>query len=69
MSNTNDDGNKNSKSINQSKRWTFIQNDLEKALNTWEELEKNQSPLSQEEQQLIKIKSIINQLKEKLDQF
>ncbi len=69
MSNTNDDGNKNSKGTNQSKRWTFIQNDLEKALNTWEDLEKNQAPLSQEEEQLIKIKSIINQLKEKLDQF
>ncbi len=69
MSNTNDDGNKNSKVTNQSKRWTFIQNDLEKALNTWEELEKNQAPISQEEEQLIKIKSIINQLKEKLDQF
>ncbi len=69
MSNTNDDGSKNSKGTNQSKRWTFIQNDLEKALSTWEKLEKNQAPLSQEEEQLIKIKSIINQLKEKLDQF
>ncbi len=69
MSNMNDDDSKHSKTSNQSKRWTFIQNDLQKALNTWEHLEKNQAPRSQEEEQLIKIKSIINQLKQKLDQF
>ena len=67
MSNTNDSGAKppNPKQ----KRWTFIQNDLENALNTWDELEKNGAPLSREEEQLIKIKSIINKLKDKLDQF
>ena len=71
MSNTNDNsGNHNSKPpSNQSKRWSFIQNDLDKALSTWEDLEKSQPALSQEEEQLVKIKSIINQLKDKLDQF
>lgn len=67
MSNMNDNSPK-SPSAKQ-KRWTFIQEDLVDALNTWDELEKNQSPLSREEEQLIKIKTIINQLKDKLDQF
>ncbi len=67
MSNTNDSTPKPPSA--KSKRWTFIQNDLHDALNTWDELEKNQAPLSREEEQLVKIKSIINQLKEKLDQF
>ncbi len=52
-----------------SKRWSFIQNDLEKALDTWEELEKGQTILSPEEEQLNKIKTIIGQLKDKLNQF
>ena len=73
----NDNDGKNSKSISkskmqtnmQSKRWALIQNDLEKALGNWDELSKDQPALSQEEQQLAKIKSIINQLKDKLDQF
>ena len=59
----------NTQSNTQSKRWALIQNDLEKALNKWDEISKNQPVLSQEEQQLAKIKSIINQLKDKLDQF
>ena len=67
MSNTNDSGTK--PPTPKQKRWTFIQNDLENALNNWEELEKNETPLSREEEQLVKIKSIINQLKDKLDQF
>ena len=73
MSNMNDDSEKKSKisfnSNTQSTRWALIQNDLEKALNQWDKLGKDQPALSQEEQQLAKIKSIINQLKEKLDQF
>ena len=51
------------------KRWSFIQNDLEKALDTWEELEKCQAELRPEEEQLKKIKTIIGQLKDKLNQF
>lgn len=51
------------------KRWSFIQNDLEKALDTWQELEKGQASLSPEEEQLEKIKTIIGQLKDKLNQF
>ncbi len=69
MSNTNDSSDKNSKTSNQTKRWSFIQADLEKALVTWKDLENIQPKLSQEEEQLLKIKSIINQLKDKLDQF
>lgn len=67
MSNLSDktDVNENSKS----KRWTFIQTDLEKALSTWAELEKIELVLSPEQEQLIKIKTIIGQLKEKLEQF
>lgn len=53
----------------QAKRWSFIQTDLEKAMNTWEELEKAEIGLSPEEEQFVKIKTIIGQLKEKLEQF
>lgn len=52
-----------------SKRWSFIQNDLSKAMDTWQELEKAEVGLSPEEEQLIKIKTIISQLKDKLEQF
>ncbi len=51
------------------KRWSFIQTDLEKALDTWQELEKNVAPLSPDEEQFQKIKTIIEQLKSKLEQF
>lgn len=50
-------------------RWSFIQSDLKDALNTWEVLEKSDLGPSPEEEQLQKIKSIIGQLKEKLEQF
>ncbi len=52
-----------------SKRWSFIQNDLSKAMDTWQELEKAEISLSPEEEQLVKIKQIIAQLKEKLEHF
>ena len=55
--------------FNKSKRWTFIQSDLEKALHTWVVLEKAEIPVSAEQEQLVKIKTIIGQLKEKLEQF
>jgi hypothetical protein len=54
---------------NKSKRWGFIQNDLSKALNTWQELEKSEAQLSPEEEQFKQIKTIIGQLKEKLEKF
>jgi hypothetical protein len=54
---------------NKAKRWSFIQNDLEKALDAWQELEKAQSKLSPEEEQFEKIKTIIGQLKSKIEQF
>lgn len=55
--------------VNKSKRWSFIQSDLEKALDTWQELEKTQAKLSPEEEQFQKIKTIIGQLKSKIEQF
>ena len=51
------------------KRWSFIQSDLASALNTWEELEKAEVSLSPEEEQMVKIKTIIGQLRDKLEQF
>lgn len=51
------------------KRWSFIQSDLSDALNTWEELEKAIVGPSPEEEQLVKIKTIIGQLRDKLQQF
>lgn len=50
-------------------RWSFIQSDLSNALNTWQELEKAEVGPSPEEEQLDKIKTIIGQLREKLQQF
>ena len=50
-------------------RWSFIQSDLTNALNTWNELEKAEVQLSPEQEQLLKIKFIITQLKAKLEQF
>ncbi len=68
MSNSSDSNDQNNSS-NKSKRWSFIQNDLTDALNAWQELEKTEVALSPEEEQLVKIKSIIGQLREKLEQF
>lgn len=65
---SNSSGNNNETS-NKSKRWSFIQSDLEKALTTWEELEKTESALSPDEEQFEKMKNIIGQLKKKLEQF
>lgn len=50
-------------------RWSFIQNDLSKAMDTWQELDKKECNASPEEEQLAKIKIIISQLKAKLEQF
>ncbi len=78
MSNSNDNATKqknlpSEKNVDslppKSKQWGFIQVDLEKALDTWRELEKSEAKLSPEEQQFQKIKIIICQLKEKLEQF
>lgn len=66
MSNTNSN---NKDSGNKQKRWEFIQSDLQDALSTWSDLEKADLGPSPEEEQLQKIKSIIGQLKEKLEQF
>lgn len=52
-----------------SNRWSFIQNDLSNAMDTWAALEKADITLSPEEEQLVRIKVIISQLKEKLEQF
>lgn len=50
-------------------RWSFIQQELESARQSWDELEKSEPGLSPEEEQLLQIKTIIGQLKTKLDQF
>lgn len=72
MSNTNSN-NSNDDSpnlpLNKQKRWGLIKNDLKDALNTWDQLENDKPALSKEEEQMVKIKSIINQLKDKLEQF
>ena len=52
-----------------SNRWTFIQNDLSAALNTWQELEKSPLSLSPDEEEMLRIKTLIARLKDKLDQF
>lgn len=76
MSNLSDNEKTTPKSENSStntdakaKRWSFIQSDLSNALNTWQELEKTALKPSPEEEQLDKIKTIIGQLREKLQQF
>lgn len=81
MSNSNDSTNSSIKNlekttesttetvISKAKRWSFIQSDLEKALDTWQELEKTQAKLSPEEEQFQKIKTIIGHLKSKIEQF
>lgn len=50
-------------------RWSFIQEDLTQALETWQELENTEAKPSPDEEQLIKIKTIIDQLKQKLEHF
>ena len=50
-------------------RWSFIQSDLTKAMDTWQELDQKEFSASPEEEQLAKIKTIISQLKAKLEQF
>lgn len=73
MSNSSDDNDlKNSTktdALTKATSWSFIQSDLEKALNNWQELEKLDACLSPEEEQLVKIKTLIGQLKNKLEQF
>ena len=49
--------------------WSFIQNDLSKAIDTWQVLDNSEIGISPEEEQLTKIKTIIEQLKAKLEQF
>jgi len=69
MSNSSGKNNKNDTLTPSKQRWSFIQSDLSSALDTWKELEKAECGPSPEEKQLSDIKSIITQLKEKLEQF
>lgn len=76
MSNSSGKNNKNDTlapsgagNVKAKQRWSFIQSDLSSALNEWKELEKAECGPSPEEKQLNEIKSIITQLKEKLEQF
>lgn len=50
-------------------RWSFIQQELESAIQNWDVLESNSPSLSPDEEQMLKIKSLIGQLKSKLEQF
>lgn len=50
-------------------RWSFIQSDLTRAMDTWQQLDKTEFALNPEDEQLAKIKTIIAQLKAKLEQF
>lgn len=69
MSNSPDDKKQQPEAPKQDERWSFIQNDLLRAIDTWEELEKTKVGLNPEEEQLVKIKTIISELKNKLEQF
>ncbi len=50
-------------------RWSFIQSDLDQAANEWIAAEKAAPVKTPEEQQLEKVKNIIENLKEKLNEF
>lgn len=50
-------------------KWSFIQQELENAREHWAELEKMTPGLSPEEEQFQQIKTILAQLKAKLEQF
>lgn len=50
-------------------RWSFLQQELENAIHSWDQLESTQQRLSPDEEQLEKIKGLIGQLKSKLEQF
>ncbi|AGH95833.1 hypothetical protein [Pseudobdellovibrio exovorus] len=54
---------------NQMGRWSFIQQELENAIHNWDVLESNSPKLSPDEEQMVKIKGLIGQLKSKLEQF
>ena len=50
-------------------KWKTIQTDLKSAMNDWSVLDTKEVPKSHEEEQLDKVKSIIENIKEKLNQF
>ena len=50
-------------------KWQAIQSDLQSALTEWSTLESVETPKSPEEEQLEKMKSMIEKIKDKLEQF
>ena len=60
---------KPTKATNAKKRWSYIQSDLGHAASEWHEAEKNPQVKTQDEEQFEKVKSIIENLKEKLNEF
>lgn len=50
-------------------RWSKIKTDLSTVLTEWNSLEQNSPTLSAEEQQLEKVKTMIHDLKDKLNEF
>lgn len=51
------------------KRWSFIQSDLGLAATEWQQAENSPQVKTPDEEQLEKVKSIIENLKEKLNEF
>ncbi len=51
------------------KRWSYIQSDLGNAASEWQQAESQPVVKTQDEEQLEKVKSIIENLKEKLNEF
>lgn len=50
-------------------KWKSIQTDLKSALDEWSTLEQKETVLSPEEVQLQKVKNMIENIKDKLNQF
>lgn len=69
MSNSSDKNESKEEASPRRKRLSFIQNELASALTAWNELETAAIPLSPDQEQLLKIKALISQLREKLDHF
>lgn len=62
--------NKNAQTSNlKNLKWRSIQTDLKSALDEWSTLEQKKTSLSPEEVQLQKVKNMIENIKDKLNQF
>ena len=64
-----DSDNKTAKTNLKNLKWKSIQTDLKSALSDWSESAQNDQKKTPEEVQLDKVKSMIENIKEKLNQF